>query len=124
MLVGTIAGSASAQGEPIAEINGNKIYALDVHNAYAAERPEFVQKIRFDDNAARTLAMDWYRAQLFKQAAIDEGYHQANPATLPGLVTKCTTQMLRFTYFPPQIPQQKASQIHKTRFKTHKKRSP
>jgi hypothetical protein len=83
LLVGTIAGSASAQGEPIAEINGNKIYALDVHNAYAAERPEFVQKIRFDDNAARTLAMDWYRAQLFKQAAIDEGYHQANPATLP-----------------------------------------
>ena len=82
LLASVFGSSAQAAGDPVAEIDGRKISAIEIYNAYAAERPEIINQIRIDDNAARTLAMDWYRAELFARAAADEGFGKAQPATV------------------------------------------
>jgi hypothetical protein len=82
LLPGTFFGPASAYAdeEPIAEIDGQKIFRADVQADYSAERPRALEMVRADDNAARTLAMDWYRARLFSLAAREEGFFASNPA--------------------------------------------
>ena len=111
LMVGILGASAQAAAEPIAEIDGRKVSAVELYNSYAAERPEFIDQIRFDDNAARTLAMDWYRASLFARAGVDEGFRKAQPAVVAQadrirdqyLAAEYLTWLLKTKYEPTEM---------------------
>lgn len=86
-----------AAEDVVAEIDGQKYLTSDVRAAYIAENPDSIAQVRFDDNAARTLAMNWYRAQLFARGAKDDGYLEANPGKVAQL-NKVRDQVLAADY--------------------------
>lgn len=86
-----------AAEELVAEIEGQKYLTSDVRAAYVADNPDLIAQVRYDDNAARTLAVDWYRAQLFARGARDDGYFEANPEKV-ALANKTRDQFLAADY--------------------------